>query len=145
MFDVRQNRIIKTDSIKASKYATQNSYWKAHTDLITNCFVSYKKLIVVMEDYVLYADKAKTQINSKMETCRLLGIMQNHCDTLKIPYRLELASAVKNRWGDKVLLYKGYMTKYKNTFYVNNQTVDRHAKDAIRHAVHFYHFYNKGD
>ena len=53
-----------------------------------------------MEDYVLYADKAKTQINSKMETCRLLGIMQNHCDTLKIPYRLELASAVKNRWED---------------------------------------------
>ena len=145
MFDVRQNRIIKTDSIKASKYATQNDYWKEHTTLITNCFVSYKKLIVVMEDYVLYADKAKTQINSKMETCRLLGIMQNHCDTLKIPYRLELASAVKNRWEDKVLLYKGYMTKYKNTFYVNNQTVDRHAKDAIRHAVHFYHFYNKGD
>lgn len=96
-----------------------------------------------MEDYVLYADRAKTQINSKMETCRLLGILQNHCDTLKIPYHLELASAVKNRWEDKVLLYKGYIVKYKNTFYANDKAVDRHAKDAIRHAVHYHHFYNK--
>lgn len=143
MFDVRQNRILKTDSIKASKYTTQNDYWKEHTTLITNCFVSYKKLIVVMEDYVLYADRAKTQINSKMETCRLLGILQNHCNTLKIPYHLELASAVKNRWEDKVLLYKGYIVKYKNTFYANDKAVDRHAKDAIRHAVHYHHFYNK--
>ena len=145
LFDVRQNRILKASSIKASKYVSQNDYWNEHTTLITNCFVNFKNLIVVLEDYVLYADKAKTQINSKMETCRLLGILQNHCNSLKIPCFLELASAVKQRWNDKVLCYKGYMQKRKNTYFVNDTVVDRHAKDAIRHAVHYKTFYNKGD
>ena len=60
-----------------------------------------------------------------------------------IPFIVQLACTVKNRWNNDVLLAKGILTK-PGRFYLagDNIRVNRHCIDAVRHAMHAY-TYNK--
>lgn len=145
LFNALDNKIIKADSISAKKFATQEEYWYKHMDLITDTSKKHKKqLVIVIEDYLLYASKAKDQINSRMETSKLIGILQLHCFTNGIPYIMQPASEVKKRWTNEILHYKGYIKLYKRKYTIPDTKVaiDRHCLDSIRHGVHYATFKN---
>jgi len=146
VIDATENTITASGRLSAKKYNTMEAYWDAHLDLIQKYKTKYNSnLIVIIEDYLLYAHKAKTQINSKMETCKLIGILQHSCGMSGPPYKMQTASEVKNRWSDKILLYKGYLQK-KGRFFIiplSQKRADKHCRDAIRHGVHFNTFRNK--
>lgn len=146
VLNVADNMITILDSIEAIKYSCAESYWQRHCELISEFKKRYKnKFIVVIEDYFLYADKAADQINSRMETPKLIGVLQHYCWQHHIPYEMQSAAQVKPRWTDEILDYKGYVKKKGNRCYMpgTKQPINRHCKDAIRHAVHYTTFKNK--
>lgn len=140
--------ISKAGCLKATDYATQQEYWDAHIKLIDSMNEQYaNKTMVVLEDYLLYADKAKQQINSRMETPQLLGILQHYIQSKGIKCIRQPASLVKQRWADKILLRRGII-KQKGTNYVHpctKENLNNHIRDAVRHAVHVAQFRLKGD
>jgi hypothetical protein len=132
--------------IEAKHYDTRLGYWDKHLALLRKFVERYKnQLHIVIEDYRLYASKASNQINSSMETCKLIGILQYFCEANQIPYTMQLASEVKTRWTDAILFHKNLIvhTKRKCTLPDKKTEVNKHARDAIRHAVHYATFKNK--
>jgi hypothetical protein len=137
-----KEKLIAIGTIKASDYDSQEAYWDAHIDLIRYNHKKYSMgtLIVVIEDYVLYADKARNQTNSQMETCRLLGLMQWACWKMHQNYTLQLAATVKTRWNDDLLFREHILTKCKKKIIHSASGIElktEHTKDALRHALHY--------
>ena len=129
--------------IKAIDYKSTEEYWTAITDCIADVRQHNKSLVVVIEDYILYESKAQNQINSLLETPRLIGILQWYCYNNKIPYYLEFASAVKNRWTNKILAYNGYITITSSGITtLHGEKISKHCVDAVRHAVNYNTFVN---
>lgn len=143
------NRITITGNLYAKDYLKIEQYWQAHVNLINEYKKRYEeRLIIILEDYILYGHKTHNQINSRMETSKLISIIQYHCFIYNIPYYMQLATEVKNRWSDEILHHKGYLIKYKNKLVLpySHRYIDAHCKDAIRHAVHYATFkIKKGD
>lgn len=144
-----QGEIMRFGKIDAVEYITAEQYWSEHIDLIEDTFVKYKQdLIVVVEDYILYMDKAIDQSYSKMETCRLIGAIQVYCANNDIPLYFQRAVEIKARWANEVLIKrglvkglgmnKGYAIPYKNDY----KRINRHILDAYRHMLHFVTFKN---
>lgn len=129
--------------VQAAHYNRRSAYWEAVLYEI-KCFMQkYRNGGLVIENFRLYATHAKAQVNHEMETCRLLGIIEMYCIEHEVPYYFQMANQVKARWSDEVLVHKNILTKYKNAFYVDDYLVNEHARDAIRHGVHYLTF-NKG-
>lgn len=148
LLGAQTKNIIKFGSINAKDYPTQQHYWDAHLSLINElpeqCAGSVK---VVLEDYLLYANKAVQQTNSRMETSQLLGILKHHVQSKDLPCLIQTASEVKSRWADRILLHKGII-KQKGNIYIHpitKEILNRHVRDAVRHAVHVAMFKNKGE
>ena len=98
------------------------------------------ELIVVMEDYVLYRERSREQTNSRMETCRLLGLLQWYCWKLKQPYTIQMASAVKHRWSDELLIREHIVYKNNKDIVHTESNLSLgliHTRDAFRHALHY--------
>lgn len=141
------NRIIATGYLDAGRHICAQAYWDAHLSLIDKNFGFYgDQLIVVMEEYTLYAEKAQSQSNSKMETCRLLGVLQWYCWNKRIPYSMQAANLVVNRWNDTVLQHKRIIKEVRKgsfVLYSNPECyLNPHMKDAVRHAIHYSTFRN---
>jgi hypothetical protein len=148
VYDCSAKRLIHAGSLYAAQYPTMEDYWNKHLGLIQKYQDKYRGRIgLVCEDYILYAAKANSQINSRMETPKLIGILQHYCWQNKLPYCMQLASEVKTRWTDEILHAKGIIIKKGNGYAmpVNREPIDRHCKDSIRHAVHFATFKNDHD
>ena len=146
IYNCDMNSISLAGAIEARRYDTRLGYWDSHLALLRKFIERYKnQLHIVIEDYRLYASKADSQINSRMETCKLIGILQYFCEANQIPYTMQLAAEVKTRWADSVLLHKKLIvhTKRKYTLPDKKTEINKHACDAIRHAVHYATFKNK--
>lgn len=152
LLNCETDTIVETGSISASEFTSMEGYWHSHLALMNTVFKEFEDVVIVIEDYLLYADKSQCQINSRFETPQLIGVLKYHCYSKKYPVQFQLASAVKTRWTDDILLKKGYLDKKDNRrnpmarnriTTCNGVRISRHAKDAIRHAVHFATFYNK--
>lgn len=147
LFDANKNCVVITGFIEAGANECYEAYWDKHLSLIEG--MRYKaaldgaEIIVVIEDYVLYAHKSDAQINSKMETPKLIGVIQHYCWKENVSYKMQLAAEVKTRWTDDILVHKGYLEKSGNRYKANGHIINRHVKDSIRHAVHFNTFKNK--
>ncbi len=129
--------LIAVGQIRAEDAPTKYDYWQNHINLIE----SIKPDLVVIEDFRLYADKAMNQINSRMETPKLIAIIEYHLHKLNIPYHFQMAYEVKNRWEDRILLHKGYITQSTGgRYYAVGSQVSEHIRDAIRHGVHYVTF-----
>lgn len=115
--------------IPAKKYNTQIDYWNAVLKLIKKVNPS----VIVCEDYRLYQTAAEAQINSKMETVQLIGLIKWFVGggVINIPITMQMAHEVKLRWPDELLKEKGFFF---------NLHVSNHSKDAIRHYVHYITF-----
>lgn len=136
-----QENLLERGYIAAKDYDCAEAYWQGHVDLIYKYHKLYKhELIIVMEDYVLYRDRSESQTNSKMETCRLLGVLQFHCWRLQQPYTMQLAASVKHRWSDELLEREDIIWR-KGRTYIHSQSGLNiglvHTRDAFRHALHY--------
>ena len=139
-YDCKAKKIKRAGVINSKDFTTAPAYWNAHTDLIYELHQSFKpRFLVIAEDYLLYADKAEAQINSRMETCRLLGILEHSCWDWGIPFHMQTASQVVNRWNNQVLEFKKilYFEGNRPHLMVTQKPVSRHTLDAIRHAIHY--------
>ena len=143
LFNSSENRILTTDIIEAKSYESMQEYWNAHLKLIKE--FKYHYPIVVVEDYLLYGSKAQNQVNSKMETPKLIGVLQHYLWEHLIPHAMQPASEVKTRWADTILAHKGYFDKKGQRYIMpkTQQPINKHVKDSIRHAVHYHTFKNK--
>jgi len=148
VFEIAKNKVFETGTIKAEDYKTRTDYWQNHIALIHAVKHPVNtKHIVVMENFTLYGDRANSQINSELETPRLLGILELTCAKYFEKYVFQNASQVKNRWNNMILEHKGYIKKLNAKSYTlpdSDKILTNHELDAIRHAVHLYHFY-KGE
>ncbi len=129
--------ILHHGDISAKDFNTRHEYWKAHETLIES--VQEYKPTVVIEDYILYQDKAQSQSNSSLETSRLIGILEYLCNLKQLNYTFQKAAAVKHRWTVDILINKNVLRYDKSRLYVvdTNNYVSRHCIDAIRHGVHY--------
>ena len=66
LFDNETKQIAKFGVIKAENYSCQFHYWDAHISLIDS--LSGYNPDVVIEDYLLYNNRAEAQTNSRLET-----------------------------------------------------------------------------
>lgn len=126
-------KLIQFGQLAATDYDTKLQYWQAHIELIKQ--IEPDK--IVMEDYLLYAHKAAQQIGSKMETPKLIGIIEQECFKLNIGIVMQKAADVKQRWNDDILIWKGILTKKGTRYYANDINISRHIKDSIRHGIHY--------
>ena len=147
LFDAEGNKILALKNITASDFISKEDYWQEHVNAINRVIMNpkYRKTIIVIEDFMLDPKRALQQSHSRMETPKLIGIIQLHCSTHNIPYAMQRPTDVKTRWADYILEYKKYIVKYRNTYVLpnTNKSISRHCKDAIRHAVHYSTFKNK--
>lgn len=146
VYNCDMNCISLAGFLEAKRYETRLGYWDAHLNLLQKYYKRYgDKLHIVIEDYRLYANRADSQINSRMETCKLIGILQYYCELHDISYNMQLAVEVKNRWTNEILLHKRLIVQSgKKLALPDKKTeINKHACDAIRHAVHYASFKNK--
>lgn len=137
----KDENILDTGIIKAANFTRPEEFWNAHKNLIEYYNNKYNTtMVVVLEDYILYANRSKSQTYSRMETCRLLGMLQWFCWSIKQPYALQRATEVKSRWADDILEYDGIIHKEGKLWvhtasgiYLNPE----HKRDAFRHAMHY--------
>lgn len=126
-------KLMHVEQIRAEEYDNKLQYWKDHLHLIND----WEPDIIVVEDYLLYADKAKSQIHSRMETPKLLGIIEYHCLNREHKIVFQRAVDVKRRWKDEILEHKGFISKSGSTTYALGVAISKHIKDAIRHGAHY--------
>ena len=92
------------------EFIAAEHYWSEHIDLIEEMYSKYgEELVVVLEDYVLYYEKAIVQSYSKMETSKLIGAVQVYCYNTSIPLILQRAVEIKARWSTEVLLKRNLL------------------------------------
>ena len=132
--------LICTGHISAKDYKTAHEYWHAHIKLLQELRLAYNIRCIVLEDYLLYANKASSQINSRFETPQLIGIIKYWCTTMHIRYDMQPASLVKKRWANNILERKGILQRKGTHWYCGKQCINRHEIDAIRHAMHYCKF-----
>ena len=137
-----KEKLIASGSISAKNYKSCEEYWNAILDLVKLNNRRYEAggFVLVLEDYVLYRDKATSQTNSKMETCRLLGMLQFYCWEHNITYHMQLATAVKKRWSDELLLRERILYEDRDGLHHTDTGFKMslsHVRDAFRHAIHF--------
>lgn len=138
---VADNTLVEVGIISANSAECMEGYWLQHVLLLQRVLHQYPNCAVRLEDYLLYAHKAKNQIQSHMETPQLLGVIKYWCFVNNVKLFVRTASTVKNRWTDELLEHKGYIKKNGNSWSAccrNHLTL--HERDAIRHAVACYHF-----
>ncbi len=128
--------IISCGQILAKNFNSKFEYWESIIKLIKNLEPNH----LVIEDFLLYEDKSKVQINSRFETPKLIGLLEFYCYKTNRTYTLQRAVDVKKRWNDDILVNKGYVQKVNNRYFVCGVLTSDHIRDAIRHGIHYITF-----
>ena len=129
-----EGNIIEIGEVKASDYTNRMEY----TDAVFN--VVFKKNsvdMIVCENFRLYAHKAKAQIHSLLETPRIIGALEYIAWKEPKPIYFQMASDVKQRFSDEIMLEKNIIQKHKNAYYFNFIKTNDHMRDAMRHFYYF--------
>src|SRR3990172_1289730 len=92
-----------------------------------NIFNMIRPTIVVMEDYFIYANKLKQHLSSDLFTTRIIGAIEGLAGVRNIPVVMHSASQAK-----------GFVTDEKLKAWQMYEVTkgQRHARDALRHAVY---------
>lgn len=127
-------KLLRVGQIAAIDFTCSQDYWNEHIKLLK----TVKPNVLVMEDFLLYAHKAKQQIGSKMETPKMIGIIEFECARLNINVIMQRAVDVKKRWNDDILVYKGIITKESNHYNIGStKNISKHIRDSLRHGIHY--------
>lgn len=129
-------KIIACGQLLAVTFDQKELYWDNHLLLIDKL----QPDVLVIEDFLLYANRSQNQINSRFETPKLIGIIELFCWQHKIELAFQKASEVKLRWNDERLILKGFLSKSGNRYYAGGVQITEHIRDAIRHGVHYITF-----
>lgn len=127
LYNTKDQKITRHGILQAKDFASAEHFWLGQVTLILELNTFTEDMAIVIEDYLLYADKATAQTNSRMETCRLLGVLQVYCMQHDLPYFFQRAVDIKTRWSDKVL----------RSLKLYPKGLCKHEMDAYRHALHF--------
>lgn len=104
LFDLQNNKIAKFGTISAEDYPCQFQYWDAHVQLLDS-LTGYKPDVVI-EDYLLYSNRAEAQTNSRLETPQLIGIIKYETYKRGLFIYIQTAMEVKTRWSNVLLTKK---------------------------------------
>lgn len=145
ILDYKTKEVVDSSELSAKPFSTAEAYWNAHMKYIQEVNDKYQgDLLLSIEDYILYGNKAMSQTNSSMETSQLIGILKMYCFTNNIRYTIRPAVRVKNRWTNDILERTGHIKKTGGRWYnKQGQRLNKHMIDAMRHALHCAHFENK--
>lgn len=135
LLDTETNKVAKFGYISAQMYKSQIDYWDAHLVLIDS--LTGFNPDVVMEDFLIYGNRANSLINSRIETAQLIGVIKYECNKRGKSVHLQTAQVVKTRWPNEILVNKGYIKQKGKRHYINKMMVSEHVKDSLRHAVHY--------
>ena len=111
-------------------YDEKNIHVSEYTKLIT----MFEPDFILYEDYRIYGDKLNQHHFSEVMTLRLIGAIETIAQTCSIPTHKQMAVTAKN-----------YVTDSKLKLWGFYEGVNRHARDAIRHACYFLLFFKKGE
>lgn len=140
-----QGKLIDHMPVFAQEHPSQMAYWKAVIDQVEMLLLRYEGAVISIEDYVLYASSAKAQINSEMETSKLIGAITIFAFEYGTPLYIRSASRVINRWSNHILEHKKLIYREKNKWVDSDgNKINQHCLDALRHAVHCYYFEVRG-
>jgi hypothetical protein len=135
LYDIKTRKIVKFGFIHAGDYSCQFQYWDAHVKLIDSLSGFHPD--VVLEDYLLYGERSSNQINSRLETPQLLGILKYEIWQRGLFVYMQTAMQVKTRWKDELLERKELINTKGNKTYIGTVAVSNHIKDSVRHAIHY--------
>lgn len=134
-------KLVKHFTVEAKDYDTQIQYWTGVCNKITETATEFSNVVLSVEDYVLYATSAKAQINSEMETSKLIGAIALTSYKWQMQMYIRSASQVMNRWTNKILEHKQIIYQQGQSFTdIEGTMINRHCLDALRHAVHCHYF-----
>lgn len=129
-------KLTSVGQIRAVGAEIQPSYWAQHIDLIE----ALSPDIIVMEDYLLQASKARSQIGSTLETPQLIGAIKLYCYNANIELIMQPPS-IKSSFPNKRLIHRGILSKdSSNSYYAVGIKISRHIIDAIRHGEYYINF-----
>lgn len=142
VFDADKKKVLYTGYTFAENYPTWQEYFHNTWVKIQGLMLEYHIHDLSIEDYVLYGTKAKDQINSKLETPRIIGYLLMQCWYYDYNVYIRPAVRVKKRWHEDVLVEYGYIEKQGKSYVLPGDTrvLMTHELDAIKHAVHCAHF-----
>ena len=151
VYDIKADKIIGATYVSAKLASTQVEYWETVIGELKCLLTKYgkHKCVLAVEDYLLYANTAKAQINSTFETPQLIGVIKFYFNSV-CPVLFRNANTAKMRWTDDLLLKKKYLFIDKKLGYYiydekdNVVQVIEHSRDAIRHALDCGKFEIKG-
>ena len=113
-----KGNIIEIGEVKASDYTHRMKYTDAVFDIV---FKRNNVDIIVCENFRLYAHKAKAQIHSLLETPRIIGALEYLAWKEPKPIYFQMASEVKKRFSDDIMLNNNILQKYNPSSLVNTQ------------------------
>ena len=128
---------------KLENFKNQFEYWDKHLRLIDSLAGYHPN--VVIEDYLLYGDRAEAQINSRLETPQLIGVIKYECWKRGLMIDTQTAMQVKTRWTDDILENKQLISRSGRYSYIGPTRISDHIKDSVRHAIHFATYTSKYD
>jgi len=112
-------------------------------ELVVDLAISLEQnVIVIIEDFKLYRNKAEAQSWSQLKTSQMIGALMLSLGSKKIQIILQQASQAKV-WNDERLLRLGFIKKEGNKFYWNLNTpydtkpLKKHTRDAVRHLIYY--------
>lgn len=151
VYDIKEDKILHVAYVSAKTATSQVDYWATVIDTLELLLNEYnpKRSVLAVEDYLLYANTAKAQINSTFETPQLIGIIKFYFEGV-CPVLFRNANTAKTRWTDDILIRKKYLLVDKKLgYYIINKhgvmvQVIEHSRDAIRHALYCGKFEIKG-
>lgn len=129
-------KIQAVGQLLAKQCCSKEEHWNNHIQLIDQLNPDF----IVIEDYLLYASKSQSQINSRFETPRLIGAIELHCWSKDIPLKFQKAVDVKIRFTDARLVQGNYISKNNSRYYAAGVMVSEHIRDSIRHGIYFVKF-----
>lgn len=141
----KAGQLVEFGSLHAQSAECAMEYFDNHIRLLSVLAQKYPNSVLSIEDYILYADKATQQINSKFETPQLLGVIKYWAWQNGLPLYIRTASVAKKRWTDEILEHKGLITKNGSRWFSQGVSTCDHERDAMRHALHCLNFELKGD
>ena len=125
--------IYEIGDIRAKDFSTRMEYFEAVLKLTTLKNID----IVVCENYRLYGNKTKEQTHSLLETPRIIGALEFWCYTHNTHTKFQMASDVKKRFSDDLLIRKNIFTKKNNFIYYKDILTNDHMRDSFRHYLFF--------
>ena len=142
VYDIKFDRFVTAGCVSATDYKSQIDYWEGVVQAIKSLLKQYGKqnCALAVESYMLYANKAASQINSEFETPQIIGVIKYEFRK-KCPILFRPAVVAKKRWTDAILMNKKYIHVSGRCCYIldeNNEPIKLldHSRDAMRHAVY---------